>query len=237
MSRLALFTIVLLPFAIACDNEPSEKGVDPIPSSSAPYCDDVETAMSADDVGSFGVSGADFLAQIPANAFGEVAFEGADASDLEVEVTVDADSLRFVESTAMPAETDGPVPAIGVMCADRIEVNAQMALVTADGQLAETIDLVLSLQDPARAMNVPGAVEFRTELDPDGIDGALDIGEFVNLEEYDTVSLYLNGGIVDGVLAGTLEALAEVDTGDGKDDVVMAALFPVADFDATALAD
>ena len=145
MSRLALFTIALLPFAIACDDEPSEEGEDPIPSSSMPYCEDVETAMSADDVGSFGVSGADFLAQIPANAIGEAAFEGADASDLEVEITVDADSLRFVESTEVYPETDGPVPAIAVMCADRIEVNAQMALVTADGQLAETIDLVAVL--------------------------------------------------------------------------------------------
>lgn len=237
MSRLALFSIALLPFAIACDDEPSEEGEGPIPSSPMPYCEDVETAMSADDVGSFGVSGANFLAQIPANAIGEAAFEGADASDLEVEITVDADSLRFVESTRVSPETDGPVPSIAVMCADRIEVNARMALVTVDGQLAETIDLVLSLQDPAQAMNVPGAVEFRTELDPDGIDGALDIGDFVNLDDYDTVSLYLNGGIVDGVLEGDLEAMGEVVTGDGDDGVAMAALFPVADFDATALAD
>ena len=157
--------------------------------------------------------------------------------DLEVEITVDADSLCFVESTEVYPETDGPVPAIAVMCADRIEVNARMALVTADGQLAETIDLVLSLQDLAQAMNVSGAVEFRTELDPDSIDGALDIGDFVNLNDYDTVSLYLDGGIVDGVLEGNLEAMGEVVTGDGEDGVAMAALFPVADFDATALAD
>ena len=234
MSRLTLFALTLIPFAIACGDESSEEEEAPLPSSSGPYCEDTASPMAADDESSFGVTGGEFLAALPSDFIGVASFEGMGDSNLELRITVDEDSLRFVESVAVYPETDGPVPAIDVMCGDRIEIDVRMELHTEDGQLAETIDTTMSMVDHEVMMTEPGAISAWIELEADAINGSLDMGDYLNPDEFDSATFYVDAMIVDSELVGNISALGEVVTSEGEDGTAMAAIFPVAELEGFA---
>ncbi|HCH62653.1 MAG: hypothetical protein CL927_12520 [Deltaproteobacteria bacterium] len=233
MSRPALFALAIVPFAVACGDDPGEAPVDGDSSSAMPYCEDVERALTVDEVTDFGVSGAEFLDQVPAASVGLASFEGMGESTLEVGIVVDSSSLRYVESTPKTPDTGGPVPLIAVHCSDRIEVDAEVTLVSDDGQLAESLNITLSLSDPASGVSEPGALVFRTTLDPSNIVGSLDLDNFMDVDAYDTATLYLEGTIVDQVMVGAFDAMGEITQTGGADAIAMAVLYPVVVFDAS----
>src|SRR5690606_10242521 len=99
---------------------------------------------------------------------GEIA-NGSFSGSTELEVTVAlSGSARFVDSE--PKETDGEGAAIGEIgtyCNDRLELDATLAIKTADGALDEVADVVLKAESPrlARANFVLDADQLGGELD------------------------------------------------------------------------
>lgn len=233
MSRPALFALALLPLTLACGDAPDEDRRDEASSGTVPYCEDVERGMTVDEVTSFGISGADFLERIPADTVGRASFEGMGESALDIRIAVDVDSLRYVESTVTTPDPDGPVALIAVFCPDRIEADAEVSFVSEDGQLAESLDIVLSLNDATDGMDEPGAVTFHTTLDPSDVVGSLELDHFMDVDAYDSTTLYFDGSIVDQVVVGAIDAMGELTGAGGPDAVAMAVLYPVAVFDAS----
>lgn len=227
MTRIGLFALALVPLAIACDKD-GEDNTDDTVDSAMPYCEDTASPMAPDDMSSFGLSGQQLLDSIPAQLVGASAFADGAEAGLTVRIVVDAASMRSVASEAVYPETGGPVPDIAVICPARMELDAQVELITEDGRLAETIEAVLSTDDPAEMGGVLGEVYFFADLDHEALSGTLDMADFADLDAYDKVSLSLSASILDHSLLGELGA-----TGSRVDGNTASATFlPVADLDA-----
>jgi|GEM_PF-6186293 len=225
MSRHALFALALLPFAIACDKDPEDPS-----DNNMPHCEDVASPLAPEEDGGFGMSGQDLLDAIPAQLDGASLFADDSESNLQVLISVDAESLRAVASEAVYPDTDGPVPDIAVICPSRVEVDAQIQLLTEDGRLAETLEVVLASDDPAEMGSPAGEVHFSAELDHENLEGSLDLADFADLSAYDSVSMSVFGAILDGALEGELSGQGEAVQGN----TAMAEMIPVAALQAVA---
>jgi hypothetical protein len=232
MNRTISMALALGTALVGCGKDDGEDNTDGSHSTEdgSPYCEDTESPMALDDESSFGLTGQAFLDAIPGQLDGSAEFAGGASAGLQVTVTVDADSLRSVASVAVYPDTGGESPAIAVICPARVEVDAQMQLVSDDGQLAETLTVVLSSSDPSELGTELGEVSFWADLDPDALGGTLDIGDFTDLSEWDTVSMSVYGAILEGRLTGEVSGMGEVVDGD----IAMAGSIPIASLDAVA---
>ena len=232
MSRVTWSVVLVGVFLAGCEKRTLESRVDTGASAEdgMPYCEDSAAAMVPEDVSSFGVSGQAFLDSIPAGLDGSAAFADGGNAGLQVQVEVDPTTLQSVGSVAVYPETDGPVPSIAVICPDRMEVQARVSLITDDGRLAETLDLVLVTEDPAELGGPAGQVSLSAELDPGALGGTLDIADFTDLDEWDSVSMSARATILDGTLTGEVSGMGEVVNGE----VAMAGAIPMATLQAVA---
>jgi len=228
MTRLVHFaSAAVLPLALlACDKE--QEGEDR-PADGMPYCEDTVSFLDPADA-PFGLTGEDFLAAVPAELDGGADFEGMDSSALAIDIDIDAASLRFVESQAVYPQTSGPVPDIAVICPDRMEVDATMALSTADGQLAETLDLVLVVSHE-EGVEPEMRIDVSTELDLDALEGSFDIASYTDPDRFDTISMSLFASIYEGQLSGEINATGSAVNGS----TASAERIFVAVLDATSL--
>jgi len=211
MSWRPTFLLAAAVVAVACNKDGNDSS-DSADTYSMPYCEDTPATMAPADVSAFGLSGQDFLDSLPAQLDGTASFDDSVETDLQVLLSVDASSLRMVDSEAV-YPTSGVVATIDVICPDRVEVDAQVQLLTADGRLAETLDVVLRTDDPAEMGAPLGQVYFSSDLDPDGLSGSLDLGSLYDLSGYTEVSMGMHATLLDGVLAGSVDAQGETVSG------------------------
>lgn len=153
MTRLSIPAALLL---IACEPGPE-------PNVQYPYCQDAAVALAPDEVSPLGFSGEDWLAAVSGSftAAGTWTVDGA-TTDVTVEV-VPTGTVSFVDSEPV-YPTEGTVPAIGVVCEDRMEVSADVTVTTADGAFAE------AFSGPFTGMTGAEGTA-RAELDPEALTG------------------------------------------------------------------
>ena len=211
MSRLSFLAIASLPLTLlACDLEADDSSDDTEPSDTVnmPHCDEVSTAMDPSEV-RFGVLGADFAFSAPLRLDGVADFEGMDSSSISVDFIVDESSLRFIESTEAPMDGDGPVAEIAVNCFDRMEVEAELSLMSADGQLDERIDVVMSIEDDGMGGDPMPVRRLNAELDPELLQGSLNMADYTDPGSFDTIDMFLSGSLSEDGLEAELSAMGE----------------------------
>ncbi|HEU4403888.1 MAG TPA: hypothetical protein VFS43_01135 [Polyangiaceae bacterium] len=97
--------------------------------------------------------------------------------------------------------TDGP--AVGIVCTDRISVAGVLRLVSAAGGLDTLVPTTFELfrdDQGARPVAFSAGVEA-TDLGAD-----FDLGSFVETAKYETLRLFVDGEIREGILSGSLVA-------------------------------
>lgn len=237
MSRtLALLSLTALSFAtFACggsDDDDDKSDADRTESNS-PYCEDTETPLAAGESGPTGVSADELLAVIYASYIGEARFAGSVDSGLTVSIVVDPDSVRHVASDAVYPSTGGATEAIGVICDDRVSVDAVVQITTEDGQLAETLTMELSASAYDEG-NAPGTSEVLVlgwaDIDVDALEGSLDIASFAETSDYDELGASLSVELVGGELFGSLDG--QISGADA--DTAWAMNFPVVSMEAAS---
>ena len=222
MTRLSHFMLAALPLTLlACDWERDRQ--DDEGEGFMPHCEETASAIELSEV-RFGVLGADFAAAVPAQLDGAADFEGLDSSALSIDLVVDESSLRFIESTEAVPDTTGPVATIAVFCMDRMELDAELTMVSEDGQIDERIDVVLAIEDDGTDEPTPLYMDFRVELDADALGGSLSLEDYTDPGSFDSIRLFLAGGIFEGAFEGDLSAMGEETHGQ----VVSAMNIPVA---------
>lgn len=192
-----------------------------------PYCEDVESSITAHEATDIGLTGAELIDDLPESAAGEVEWSGGRNSELAWGFAADSETLRYVESTATyPASEDPSAPMIdiAVECLNYIAIDGTLTLHSSDGQLHEAIPVTLSLNE--RSLDSSLAIHFFTHID--ALSGSLELSEYVDESRYDTVSVYLEGTITEGTLTGELAAQGEGATQDN----VFAEYIPIAAFSA-----
>ena len=104
-----------------------------------PYCEEVETFLTQDELSPLGISIDDFMDNVALNYTKTIIWEDGVEMCLSGSIGPDMSTIRFVESTEVypeaPAGVD--VPAIAVYCPDYLAVDGYINLLTPDGMLDE----------------------------------------------------------------------------------------------------
>lgn len=164
-----------------------------------PYCEDTKTDIALDEVTPIGITAADVIADAAAEETAVFTYVDDATTDLTLGF-VAGTGARFVDSEAVYPETDGPQPAIAVICDDRIEVDGTFSFATADGAFAESFSSVLNAT--AERTYISQA------LDLDGLAGTFDLVPFVDAEDYDALEAWIDVVFTDGVSAGAVNGQA-----------------------------
>ena len=183
-----------------------------------PYCENVETALTQDEVSPIGISMDDFLNGIALNYTKTLVWEDGTESCLSGAIEPDTSTIRFVESTEVyPEAPPGvAVPMIAVDCPDYVAFDGYLDLVTPDGTLDEElyVTFVISedtLLDESAPINATYSTEidgFNGSFEPDGDFDAITVsGEVgsVYSGEISTMTTESDGNVV----LAMLEVLAE----------------------------
>lgn len=229
----SVLCLALAPALVACggdddddDDDSKDGGRDTMES---PYCEESASPLAAGEAGPTGVSSDELLAAIPAELEGEVSFEDGVESGLSIVINVDAGSVRHVASEAVYPARGGTD--IGIICDDRVEVDAVVDLLSEDGRLAESLEL--ALYAPAWEEGAqPGTAEIlvmgSAAMDPDGLEGSLDIHALHDTSDMDSVSMSMSLELVGAEAFGTIDG-----QGEGTDGrTAWAVSLPVASFEA-----
>jgi hypothetical protein len=185
-------------------------------------CQETITVLtSSDAVGPTGISPATVLAEAQGiytgtmtwTAEGPVRYTGAlGPTATEVEVTYAGGEIRdVVAELVMPCQHDGPCP-----CEDRLEVDVQIRLVTADGALDEVWTATLNHLPPTEDIyfGSPGTSIYH-RFDPDDTQGALSRASFAVSDGVVINEMVATAQLSRGALEGSLNV--EVAMPDGAD--------------------
>jgi hypothetical protein len=186
-----------------------------------PYCEDVESSITADEETDIGLTGNDLTDAVPESADGVVEWSGGSIGELNWGFSADSETLRYIESTQVypePDNSNAPMIDIAMVCQSSIAIDGTLTLQSNDGQLNEAIPVTLSLYDNNLAIN------FFADID--ALDGSLDLSDYVEESSYDSVALYLTGTITSGILTGELAALGE----GYSEDYLFVETIPIATF-------
>ncbi|HEU4403898.1 MAG TPA: hypothetical protein VFS43_01185 [Polyangiaceae bacterium] len=177
-----------------------DTGGDPI----GPSCDEVETPLDAATRTPLGKTGADLLAALPAEGAGDAAWApGESESAFTFGITVNEGSLRLVESTEVYPDPGTDGPAVGIVCTDRISVVGVLRLVSAAGGLDTLVPTTFELfRDDQGAW----PVAFSAGVEATDLGADFDLGSFVETAKYETLRLFVDGEIREGILSGSLVA-------------------------------
>ena len=204
----SLLILTALAAVVGCDVIDDRHDIGTV---ATPYCEGVETAITADEVTAIGLTGADLTDNLPDSASGLVEWSGGDTTGLTWGFAAEAGSLRYVENTVVypPAEPGQAVADIGVDCPSYIAIDGTLSLQSDDGQLDEAIALTISLDEySVESLTAVFYAELTT------LDGALQLSDYVDDSSYDEVRLFLFGEITDGALTADLSAQGEGSSGD-----------------------
>lgn len=222
MMRRECVALVALSVCVACDKPESETPEDEGIYAEMPYCEETVSSLSPEDA-PFGVSGAELLMAIEGTD-GQAVFADGHEVGFGISFQVDEASLRLIESEAVYPDSGGATLDIAVLCADRIEVDASVVLDTADLLLDEAWSVAISVADDEWGDGEPGVPVFSLELEPDDLQGSLDLADYADLERYDEVSLFFDGVLSPSGFEGELVGQGSAEDGD----VAFAETFAVA---------
>lgn len=147
----------------------------------------------------------------------------ASTTEVEVEVAYEAGGVRYVESEAVYPERGGTLAAL--VCFDRVEVDAEMTVRTADGLLDERwpVTLVWRDEDEFEPGGASGTTA-RVELDLDMLGGTLAVVSvdppepdqlWIDLEvDFPWVDPARPEGMPPEPMHGSLGGIAEYDRGE-----------------------
>ncbi len=162
--------------------------------SAMPSCDDVSTAVELDEVTELGFSAQQLvdLAIVPSPWYETLNWHHGGYTSLTLSFEAPT-GAAFVESTAVYPEEGGAD--IGIVCADRVEVSVPLSFETVDGAFDESWDATLSSTDGE-------TVDFRVDLDPNGLTGSYDITHDVHEDDWDEAELWVAGSFAEGDCRG-----------------------------------
>ncbi|WP_437840378.1 hypothetical protein [Sorangium sp. So ce1153] len=138
-------------------------------------------------------------------------------------------SARFVRS--QPSEGGGPEgsgpgiaePALGVDCADHLQIDVPLAFATEDGAFDESFAVTL------RARQVDAGTYYHN-IDLEALQGSYEVTE-VDPAEFRKVTVSLSGTLSSSAAHGTISGMAESHpVGSGPEGSVSGTPFNVADF-------
>jgi len=183
-----MFSIFLLLFACpdSRQNDADASGM--------PYCDETSQSIARDDASGIGIPASNLLDALPFAEDLALSWEEGVEDSLSWSFEADESSLALVLSEAVYPETNGPVPAIDVECSDYLSVAGTLSLASADGRLQEALEINLKISGGGHLSEGPLAI-VSEELGIDDLEGAIEPGDYIELAEYDTVSLHLGGEI------------------------------------------
>lgn len=205
MRALPLLLLVLT----ACPPRGNDEGV---------HCEDTPRDIAMDEVTPIGRTAEDVIAQVPVEEATTLGYADGATTPLTLGFAP-AGTARFVDSEAVYPE-GGEVPAIAVICDDRIEADGVFTFATEDGAFAESFDAPVAATESAITLNV--------ELDLDGLSGTFRIEPFVQAEDYDELRAWIDVRFAEGASSGSVAGQASGEEEcDGDDCAAWAEQVPV----------
>ncbi len=145
-------------------------------------CEETITTLGVDEVSALGFSAEEILLLAEKTHEETLAYVSGDTTDLTITIARDDGEIRFVDSEPKVDDTDGDLELAAPYCQDRLEIDAGMDFVTADGQFAEHFDVTL------RATNADEAT-VSVRLDPSSLAGGFVVEVPEGAEGYDEVEM------------------------------------------------
>lgn len=183
-------------------------------------CDEVKTDLAPGEVSILGFSGADVLALVTGPRTATLEWTGGSQTTVTVEAVDVGGAVRFVDSE--PAEHDGDgMEAAAAMCEDRLEIDAVLSLVTDDGAFAEEWSVVLNAEHA-------GSATFYVDFDPDGLEGAFALTDYMDPTEFDEVTSRVSGSVSETGTTGMVQATgSKTEDAPGGDGTAMAQIVEI----------
>lgn len=163
------------------------------------------TTLARDEVSPLGFTPAEVLAFTEGTHVGELVWADGPTTDVTVSVTFEGGSIAFVDYEVVT--DDGAEPAAEIGCADLVEVEERVAVVSADGAFDESFTVVLGAAS-ADAMTGVHAL--------DDVNGTFTVGDHVDVSDYDAVSAWLDLRFDASGSSGTVAAQGTIE-GDPDD--------------------
>lgn len=191
---------------VACDKKQLD-GDSQDTESYMPYCKNIETMLTQDEVSPIGISMDDFLSNVALNYTKALLWDDGTESCLSGTIEPDLSTIRFVESTPVYPEAPSgvAVPSIAVECPDYITFDGYLDLVTPDGILDEElyISFVIS-EDTLLDENSPINATYTTEIESFN-------GSFSPAGQFDGITL---SGEVGSIYSGEISVLTTESDGN-----------------------
>jgi hypothetical protein len=202
-------TIPMLLLVAACTKNEEDLGA---------YCEDTPTELAMDEASPAGFT-PDSLVAVFGGTWAETLTLAEGAGDVALTLTVgEPTGARWVDSEAVYPE-DGY--AIGVECVDRVEVDAPLSFVTADGAFDEAWSAVFSSEDGL-------AARFGRDFEAGAIGGSFDLAALIAEQGGVDGKLFIDGAFDAGGARGTVNAQVEgAEDCEGDECSVWAANVPV----------
>lgn len=209
-------TIPMLLLVAACTKNEEDLGA---------YCEDTPTELAMDEASPAGFT-PDSLVAVFGGTWAETLTLAEGAGDVALTLTVgEPTSARWVDSEAVYPE-DGN--AIGVECVDRVEVDAPLSFVTADGAFDEAWSAVFSSEDGL-------AARFGRDFEAGAIGGSFDLAALIAEQGGVDGKLFIDGDFDAAGARGTVSAQVEGEEACSGDECsVWAANVPVGTWGETA---
>ena len=191
-----MFSVILSLFA--CSEKSLEEEE---PASRMPYCEEVETAFELSEVSPMGISMAEFTDQL-AESY-TVITQGDEPECLLASLSLDSESVRYVESNVVTPEGDGPVPTIAVECYDYLAIDASIS-VSSDSGISEQHDIELQVSELQAAEDGPLIASFRSDIDAP---------QSLSLDGLEDATFSIYGEVGESVFSGRIDALVVEESG------------------------
>ena len=229
--------LTLLTLLFACGDAQTDDTGEPNADSvqSSPHCDETSSAIDRDDDSAIGIPASNLLDALPYAVPEPLSWADGASDALTWQFEADESTLRFVESEAVYPDTNGPQPAIEVLCYDYIAIDGVLSVSTDDGRLAESEQIILALYGGGNEASEGPLAIVSHDLDHTALTGTLDLGDFDDTDGYDSLTLSIGGEIYfateEVTFVGQLRALGE--SSDGN--TAMAYNIDIAEWSPSAL--
>jgi hypothetical protein len=202
--RLTVVLVVVTALFPACDWPYLSEG-------DGPHCEDTVLGLSMDEEAPLGFAPAVVveLAISPSPWAETLTWADGEPTELTLDLS-NPQGARFLDSSAVYPD-GSEASAIGLVCEDRVALDATLSFETADGELDEVWTVTLESRDGDEAT-------FFEQVDPFALRGSYDVAAHIEEPDWDEVTMFVSGvfdaegttGDVRGQVTGEDEC-----TGDG----------------------
>ena len=132
-------------------------------------------------------------------------WENGTVDCLQYSLQLNPDSGRDVESTYVPPEGNGPVPAIDIQCTDHVAIDGTLSISTPNGEISEEIAITMTYNVDVDSGEATGS--FYDELP--GLSGTFQPSNADASSKY-----FISGSIASGQFSGSLIMQTSGEDGD-----------------------